>query len=340
MSESFRMHITERFTCICSCFACAVLTCQHSARQVKATEVTISKAAILATLVQRQQASDLVWSIYTAHNAGDKHLGLDSQMDVLRAVCAAPPAGSEGESRITLLLESCMAAEPGRGTLRRAVTAGMSAASASPTTVLFLKQYLLTHGQEVGPEMKAMISRATAKCERRRLLGTLSSPLTTARKVVGAALRRPQQMCARVVEAVKWRGDGALASDAAAVDRQARKRGRSGEGRDHDDPPWLSMAPVASTLVAVVVAIAGAGGGGDAAKFLASALGNGDVVGKVLQDVVGKSVGAVLSTFSGWRGLDLKSKQEDPAWFGQVQWADGGRRRRGDADAEDGDEDN
>ena len=81
---------------------------------MKATDVTISKAANLATLVQRPQASDLVWSIYTAHKAGKKDWGSpDTQMDVLRAVCAAPPDGSEGEVRITSLLESCMAEESG-----------------------------------------------------------------------------------------------------------------------------------------------------------------------------------------------------------------------------------
>ena len=304
--------------------------------QVKATDVTISKAANLATIVQRPQASDLVWSIYTAHKAGKKDWGShDTQMDVLRAVCAAPPAGSEGEVRITSLLESCMAEESGGAgqgahALRRAVRAGMAAASTSPTTVLFLKHFLVEHGQELDQEMLAMVSRATAKCRRRRLLGALFLPLNKARQGVGAAVRRPREMCARAVEALLGRGGGSLGSDTAALDRKAKERWYNGE-RNHGDVPLLSLAPVAATLVCVVGVIAGAGGGvqwEDPAKVPTLALGR-------LDHMFGKGVGAVLSTLSGFKEQEQKPTQQDPEWFEKVQWSEGGRRRGDNDDAQD-----
>jgi hypothetical protein len=43
--------------------------------------------------------------------------------------------------------------------------------------------------------------------------------------------------------------------------------------------------------------------------------------------VVGKGVGAVLSTLLGFKEQEQRPTLQDPEWFEKVQWSEGGRRR-------------
>jgi hypothetical protein len=133
--------------------------------QVTPTAVTLSKAAHLATLVARPQVSDLVWTMYARHAQPQHTWDEETHLEVLCAVCAAPPPGRERDERITLLLRAfnktgdgwVASGESAQGLgmqkeeevelLRLAAAAAMSAARDSPSTVLFLKRYMLAHGE-------------------------------------------------------------------------------------------------------------------------------------------------------------------------------------------------
>ena len=178
--------------------------------QVRPTAQTLSKAAHLATLLARQQVSDLVWTLYTQPSRPDLEWEEETHLEVLCAVCAAPQAGHEHRQRIRAMLRlfepraevlgSAMwtqapspkthAAEP--ELIRTAITAAMSAASgAAPATVLLLREYLAENGHDMDQDMADMVAHAEAQVRRQRVLGAMFRPLSTVRKAVLKAVRFP-----------------------------------------------------------------------------------------------------------------------------------------------------
>jgi hypothetical protein len=244
--------------------------------QVSPTAVTISKAAHLATLAGRPQVSEMVWSIFGFGKRSGYEWDRETHLEVLCAVCAAPPAASsQRDERILSLLEVCLAfndsdddAAGGREESQAALAAAMSAASGTPATVLFLQRVLTARGFMLSPDMRRIVAKAQAACSRARAVQLLCSPLALLRKGAAAALGLPLRMVRG-----SW-GRTPRARDGGSLQRRAAR------------PPSLSGQPLSPLDVRVAGAAVGlvgvllAGGFGAGVGFGGFGAGIGGIVGR------------------------------------------------------------